>query len=293
MPGLDGCETTERIRQDTRWNQLPVIALTAGATATEQKRAEAAGMNDFLMKPIDPIKLVRVMREHIERSQGRILPVQPPVSAPPPQSVQTVGCPNPPQDTWPEIAGIDSNDVRHRLRGDHALFVRLMNSLLQESDELLAMTQTALAAHDQTQARAQVHKLRGQAANIGAKSISQTLNHLENQAQAGCLQAEALEPVKEAFEAIKTQWKALEPTGTNELNQEVATNVTLDPEQLDALLVLLSKQKLKALDMFQNLLPTLKTALSAAELDELQAAMLKLNFKVAIRILGALRDKAS
>ncbi|MEY4754477.1 MAG: hypothetical protein RJA44_2152, partial [Pseudomonadota bacterium] len=77
MPGLDGCDTTRLIRLEPRWARLPVIALTAGATATEQQRARDAGMDDFLMKPIDPAKLVRSLRQHIERSQGRTLPVAP------------------------------------------------------------------------------------------------------------------------------------------------------------------------------------------------------------------------
>ncbi len=58
MPGMDGCEATEQIRRNLRLD-LPIIALTAGATATERERAMLAGMNDFLIKPVDAAKLIK------------------------------------------------------------------------------------------------------------------------------------------------------------------------------------------------------------------------------------------
>jgi len=52
MPILDGFAATKLIRDNPDLNDLPVIALTAGATAQEQKQCYDAGMNDFLSKPI-------------------------------------------------------------------------------------------------------------------------------------------------------------------------------------------------------------------------------------------------
>jgi PAS domain S-box-containing protein len=52
MPELDGYETTRRLRQDPRFAQLPVIAMTANAMVGDRDKALAAGMNDHVSKPI-------------------------------------------------------------------------------------------------------------------------------------------------------------------------------------------------------------------------------------------------
>lgn len=52
MPVLDGFGATRKIRSEKAFEDLPVIALTAGATAKEQKQCFEAGMTDFLSKPI-------------------------------------------------------------------------------------------------------------------------------------------------------------------------------------------------------------------------------------------------
>ena len=57
MPGISGYETTEALRRQYPAEQLPVVALTAAALVSERERALAAGMNDFLTKPIEPRRL--------------------------------------------------------------------------------------------------------------------------------------------------------------------------------------------------------------------------------------------
>ena len=59
MPDMDGFETTRRIRGDLGISSvnLPIIALTASALREQRDRAYDAGMNDFVMKPFDPIHL--------------------------------------------------------------------------------------------------------------------------------------------------------------------------------------------------------------------------------------------
>jgi len=57
MPILDGYGTIKKIRQEIRWKNLPVIAMTAHAIEAEKIKSLDAGMNDFLTKPIHPQRL--------------------------------------------------------------------------------------------------------------------------------------------------------------------------------------------------------------------------------------------
>ncbi|MEY8875783.1 MAG: PAS domain-containing protein, partial [Leptothrix sp. (in: b-proteobacteria)] len=75
MPGLSGLDVTRHIRGELGLATLPVIALSAGALVAERNAALAAGMDDFLTKPIDPPGLVRALRQHIERVRGTSLAV--------------------------------------------------------------------------------------------------------------------------------------------------------------------------------------------------------------------------
>lgn len=69
MPELDGLEAASKIRDIERaeGNRVPIIALTAGATREEQHRSEAAGMDDFITKPIVIEKIQNVITRFLKR----------------------------------------------------------------------------------------------------------------------------------------------------------------------------------------------------------------------------------
>jgi CheY-like chemotaxis protein/CHASE3 domain sensor protein len=62
MPVMDGLEATRRIRQDGRFERLPIIAITAKAMKDDQEQCRAAGANDYLAKPIDLTRLYSLLR---------------------------------------------------------------------------------------------------------------------------------------------------------------------------------------------------------------------------------------
>ncbi|WP_404480362.1 response regulator [Novosphingobium sp. BL-52-GroH] len=67
MPVMDGLTATRAIREDPRWNKLPVIALTAKAMPDDQERCIEAGANDYMAKPLDVDKLLSLVRVWMPR----------------------------------------------------------------------------------------------------------------------------------------------------------------------------------------------------------------------------------
>jgi CheY-like chemotaxis protein len=62
MPEMDGFEAIRKIRQMNRFEEIPIIALTAKAMTADREKTIAAGANDYLAKPVDNDKLLSMLR---------------------------------------------------------------------------------------------------------------------------------------------------------------------------------------------------------------------------------------
>jgi two-component system cell cycle response regulator DivK len=67
LPGIDGVEALERMRQNERTASIPVLALTAQAMSGDRERFLEVGFDGYLAKPIDVAELLRVVKEHCDR----------------------------------------------------------------------------------------------------------------------------------------------------------------------------------------------------------------------------------
>lgn len=69
LPVVDGWEATRRLKADDRTREIPVIALTAHAMATDEEKARAAGCDDFDTKPIELTRLLEKIENQLKRVQ--------------------------------------------------------------------------------------------------------------------------------------------------------------------------------------------------------------------------------
>jgi PAS domain S-box-containing protein len=65
MPEMDGLEATRQIRAQSKYTLLPIIAMTANAFAEDRERCLKAGMNDFIVKPVEPDDLKMVLLHYL------------------------------------------------------------------------------------------------------------------------------------------------------------------------------------------------------------------------------------
>jgi CheY-like chemotaxis protein len=71
LPGMDGLELTRRLKADQARAAIVVIALTAYAMKGDAEKAFAAGCDDYVTKPIDTVKLPKLVAQHLARTSRR------------------------------------------------------------------------------------------------------------------------------------------------------------------------------------------------------------------------------
>jgi len=158
MPVMDGVTATEKIRQDARFASLPIVAMTANAMVQDKEKCLAAGMVDYIAKPIEPDDLWRALIRWV-----------PPLAAPAAPSGRPPGDPGPLL-TAP-VPGLDLADGLRRTRGKSALYLSLLRKFVAGQKALCQNIAQALARGDASTAEPLAHTAKGVAGNIGARPV--------------------------------------------------------------------------------------------------------------------------
>ncbi|MTV39820.1 hybrid sensor histidine kinase/response regulator [Duganella radicis] len=167
MPGMDGYETTARIRARPEHAQLPLIAMTAHAVAGFRESSLGMGMNDYVTKPIDPERLFTVLATQIRRAPERS------AAMPPPPAGAHAG------PATMTAAGMDSAAALSRLGGNRKLLAVLLERFVQDFEATPEQLRAALAHGAYEQAALLVHKVRGAAGNLSMPELHRSAGELE------------------------------------------------------------------------------------------------------------------
>ncbi len=163
MPVMDGLEATRQIRTIPGLKKIPIIAMTANAFEEDRRACIEAGMNDFLTKPVDAETLYATLLKW--------LPVKPIGTLAPPPVPQETGHPLGQIEQLSAIAGLDVAAGLAVVNDNPAIYLRLMQLLVDSYSKELDSLHTLLASGDLEKLGKLAHKIKGSSGGIGAKRI--------------------------------------------------------------------------------------------------------------------------
>ena len=172
MPEMDGYDLTRAIRKQETGSgsrRVPIIACTANALAGEADNCIAAGMDDFLVKPVEIEALAKMLNHW--------LPL--PGTGPARKSTATVA-PQSNADGTP----VDRSKLAEITGGDAAMEREILADFRNANDVDAAMLRDALAKHDIAQVTHASHRVKGACRMVGATALAEVCERIERAGRA-------------------------------------------------------------------------------------------------------------
>jgi len=195
MPEMNGWEATHAIRDKERstGQRIPIIAMTAHAMKGDDERCFAAGMDDYLTKPIRTEELVAALEKVGSRKAAR--------------QMRPGGAPSPKRRT----GAVDLEGALDRLGGDRQLYDELVEVFKKECAGVAAEMRRQLGDGDLRALERSAHTFRGASSNLGAVGVSEAAQELERRAESKNLEGarEQLQVLQNELERLFDELEAL------------------------------------------------------------------------------------
>jgi signal transduction histidine kinase/AmiR/NasT family two-component response regulator/HPt (histidine-containing phosphotransfer) domain-containing protein len=204
MPEMDGYEATKRIREEeaqNRTRRLHIIAMTANAMTGDRDKCLAAGMDDYVSKPVQITDLQRAVSQWKGNGNGATIPALKPqiLSAPLRVAVATSVAEGGTMTASSE-APVDLERLMDVTRNNAEKIQRLLNTFLLQAIEISQGLGLAIQSGSARDVRLLAHKFVGASASLGMTAIVPPLSQLEEMGGAG-----ALDGAAELYQEFNTQ----------------------------------------------------------------------------------------
>jgi len=286
MPEMDGIEATTIIRRTWPAEQLPVIAITAHAFATEQQRCLEVGMNDHVSKPVDPEQLIRTLNRWLKPAREGIVPDHEATS---PSAVPPVIAGGPLPD---RLGPFDIAAALKRVNGKAPLLRKLIISFARTYASAAQDIRVRLAAGEITEARRLAHSLKGVAGSLELHELQARAGEVEaSLAQEDVGQVETgLSGLELALDAAVAAARRLAEVPEIEPEADGETSVE---EAREALRTLLLRRSLGARAAFDRVARSMGLTEAEHAAHPLYQALQRLDYERALVLLDELPGSAS
>src|SRR6185369_5650514 len=175
MPVMDGVTATREMRKLERLANLPIVAMTANAMEQDRRRCMDAGMNDFLIKPIDPYDMQSILLRWIRPRRAAAATVTAAILPMGAVSASAVS-----EGELPEgIEGLDTTLGLGRMMGKKSLYLAMLRRYLAGQRSVALEMRQALAAGDRSTAERLAHTTKAVSGTIGATRVQDLAATLE------------------------------------------------------------------------------------------------------------------
>jgi CheY-like chemotaxis protein len=281
MPVMDGYTAAGIIRADKRFENLPVLAMTANATVEDLRRASEAGMNDHISKPVDPGNLFNTLLKWIKPGE-RALPDEP---AAVDEDTSDFGL-------IPDLPGIDVEGGIARVGGNARSYFKLLRKFRENQSMAIESIRAALADDRSDDAIRYAHTLKGVAGTIGAKALQEIGAKLESDLKGGRNVEELLVETKIELDQV-VETLSLNIGSDQEVDGGSGNGKLPDDlsDRLDALKVKLEDYDTEAEALLDDILADVRGTEVAAALSDLGKHLGDYDFDGAVAELVELRER--